>query len=318
MNIPVLNLMFSYKGKISSREFRVGLSILFLCLGAQFTMNTLGMLPATFLQYMDMDHHEYTRFNILSNLMISFQPTFVPFSFILSYSSIILAVKRMRDLESGCFLTICSGIANYLLFASIPTLVYYYSYHSASSSYFSIELDTTIYLLITFFLIGMLNIILLSINRGELPVFRPSSKHKLDPYGYALRVGNLMIISLFGSVILTGPFVANNLFNYGNSQDSINIIIGTLASLLLLFLLTAQIVLMVYRIRDTKYPPYWIAIILAGYLVINILLMAGIFFLKLELYLVFMTFAYIITALQFLLFLLPSEEEKMPVDTSQI
>ncbi len=313
MDKTMINLMFAYKGSINSREFRVGLCILFVSAMAMFGLMSSYMLYYEILSKLDVENVFIRNFSNFQNLVNTFIPTLIPLGFMLSYSAFVLALKRMRALNAPCGWGILSGVVNYFFFASVPALLRYASFWWDNRVPMYDEgfqnFGWFLYVLLFLLILGIVNLVILSIRRDEsLPEINLFGQ-VLNAPTYALQTGNLMAVSAIAMGVLTGILVLIAQFV---SQEAVGIF-SILFLLLAIFIAVYNFILMIRRMRDTAYSPAWIAWVFLGYLIV-----VGLIVLLVHLWtpLVMVAFAVVqqfLIAFQFMLFALPSKNsESLP------
>ena len=307
MDRTILNLLFNYKGKITAREFRVGNTLILLVIGffviALFDGNFFSQTIIEEGSY----HYLYEKFRqVIGNHI----PDFVPTGLILTYSSFVLGLKRMRSLSKNCVISILSGVVNYLFYTSLMSFFVLFKMVLKSwDSWIEITLLIPYWYIIgtMFFITGTANLIFLSIMRQSEHSALPKMSRKLDIFGFALKLERLIVILFVLSVIGITFFVAL-------SPDPFLLIFIVLyiVSPILLLVLLLYIKYIIYRLRDAGKSIWWLVGILGGYFIllklrIRIMDTSEIFFLFDILYHIVTSF---FIASHFLLFLLPSKITK--------
>ncbi len=251
----------------------------------------------------------WREFNLLIHTVWPFSPVLIPLQFILTYSAIALAVKRMRAMGASCGWCISSGILNYLFFAAITASSRFGTYRFTELNRFNDnpgKFDWMMYMLALILIVGIVNLVILSIRRGEqLPKLSMFGR-KLDPQTYALQTGNLQAISVTVAIFM-GLFLAVIYLLDGLNSTASNFLL-ILLGLLSTAAMVCNIILIVRRLRDTAYSPAWIAVVLGGYVFITGLIMIVAFFLTPYILSVFPIILQIMIAFQFVLFFLPTKQ----------
>lgn len=258
MDTTILNLLFNYKGAITSREFRVGMAIVIMSMGAyiwSFLDTSLVNVIA------GREGTSWLSTVVLYNQVANFfVPNLVPVLFVISSSSFILAMKRYRMLTNNRTIAIASGVLNYLFFASSMALIMLTMQmeRGGSMQYYS---STLVSLLCVLFFIGGFNLVYLCIRKSSEPFTLPCSKGKLDVSGYAIKLGNLMWIAAFvgvlisialgcvGKILLLSPIVP--------------LVLGSCTVVLLFFYIRYS----VYRLKDAGVSVLWLVCIIVVYLI---------------------------------------------------
>jgi Protein of unknown function (DUF805). len=303
MDLKVLNILFNYKGTISAREFRVGLVVIFMTLGAYFTLIIQSPIDSILKNIFDRSIEG--NYFILNNIFINFVPKLIPIKFILCYCSIVLCIKRMRSFSSNRAIISLSGLSNYLffcLFLSLNNLTTEFSRYLEKSSIIIISIIFGI-----IFLAGIINIIYLIREKENEECYIEQYDRKLNIEGFALKIGNLMIYIFAISLIWLS-------LNYLFIRKSYNtqIIIYIIDLILNLIYLIFYLQFISRRLRDAGKSQVWIAAIFGAYfffLAIN--LIVSFHFSNYFIYssIIFAMVANLFIASQFILFLLPSKEE---------
>ncbi len=309
MDKNILNLMFTWKGSINSREFRVGLCILFAAVFASFAITYSYTLYTFIFAKLSIDVDMYS-FTLLNQAVWAFSPTFIPLTFILTYSAIVLAVKRMRAIGAPCGWCISSGVLNYLFFAAITASSRFgmFRYGDGLSRFNNNpeRFDWLLYLLALILIAGIVNVVVLGIRRDEqLPRLNLFAR-TLDPQTYALQTGNLQAISVTVAFFMGILMVVMYLLDGVNSVTAnfLLALLGLLSTAALIY----NIILMIRRLRDTAYSPAWIAVVLGGYVLVAGLIIITTFFWTPYIVSVFPIIMQIMIAFQFVLFILPTKQ----------
>ncbi len=251
-------------------------------------------------------------YNIYSQIVSSYNPGFIPVWFILSYSSIVLAMKRMRSFSKSRAIIIVSGITNYLFFASIIALIMLFSFLSESelfkSDYLKMVTPILMIVIIMLLVVGFINLIFLYIRRdSEKEILHQQANKRLDIIAYIMKLGKLMAVTLIIAVI-TGAalFVSNVMIQNETLTISILVMSGVSSVLILYYYFKYT----VYRLNDAKISVLWLIGIVGGYLII-LALKSWMIIHQLHLFYIFNTLFAIFTSLfiaaQYVLFLLPTK-----------
>jgi len=89
MDKSILNLLFNYKGIITHREFRAGITILFLLIVIDIIY--MAIYRTTFIPIAEMGLDQQSSFVEYLNVTSSFIPSLIPSSFLLTYTAFILS-----------------------------------------------------------------------------------------------------------------------------------------------------------------------------------------------------------------------------------
>lgn len=313
MDKTILNLLFNYKGTITYRECRVGTAILFMLAGtylATMLNATLGNMIAGRVSM------EWLAANsIYTQVTNSFTPTLVPAWFIVSYSSFVLATKRIRALSHPPAVGIASGIVNYLFFASLissfclgalmPDL-------AEQRTYLMFVTPALIYTILAFLAAGVANLIFLCFRRNSEEFDPEYPTRRLDASGYAIKLANLMAISAIVSVIagICLDKLGYPLFDTFLYSPEIQYVFGLFGLVTLIFYITYSI----YRLKDAQVSVLW----LIGAMVIYLALFGFRIWLNMNFAqaptayfnTLFAMLSSFFVAVQYMLFLLPTKNGK--------
>lgn len=302
MDTTILKLLFSYKGAITSREFRIGIALVFMSMGVYigtFTDTTLANVIA------GREGTSWLTSLILYNQVANFfVPDLVPVLFVISYSSIILAVKRIRMLTSNRALMVFSGVLSYFFFASFLALAMLVAQTDAGSEMRSGAADL-LFPLCVIFLAGVVNLVYLCIRRASEPVVPCCSAGGLNVFDYGIKLGNLMwgaaivciVIGIafgcLGPMLLFSPIVP-----YGSAGCAV---------VILFFYIKYS----VYRLKDANVSVLWLVGIIIVYLILLGIKVCLNLYLQNYLTLYYNTVFSIVNSFfvlaQYVLFLLPSK-----------
>jgi len=307
MDKTILNLLFNYNGTISYREFRVGISVIFMLAGT-YMSSFFNQIHASIIA--GRISSEWLASNVLYNqLTNSFTPNLVPVWFIVSYSSFALAMKRVRMLNNSRTIAIASGITNYLFFASFIALltIGVFLADTQQNEICRYITPILIYIIIAFFVIGVANLIYLYTRRGAEQSCSFYQKGRLDVSEYSIKMGNLMGVLIIISIIIS---VILFLSDFANT-----ILISGLCSLIPLFF---YIKYSIYRLRDANISIFWlVGVLIVYFIMFGLKILTNLHFPN-NLTLYYNTLFAIVTsffiATQYILFLLPTKNEKMPTN----
>lgn len=320
MDKTILNLLFNYKGQITYREFRAGTTILFMLIGTH-----LGLFLNTALTSViagRMGDSEWLSANVIySQIMSNFTPNLVPVWFIVSYSSFVIAAKRIRELNRNRTIKIISGIVNYLFFASFITLITMGMYHielTEPKMYMSFITPGLICTVITFFVVGVANLIFLCIRRESEQSYVSHKKRYLGVIGYTIKLGNLMGITVIVSIVISIALIFLNLLDSLLFYSSILQVIVGLCSLVPLFFYVKY---SIYRLKDANIPVVWLIAVVSIYFVLFGFQIWLTLHIQNNLTVYYNTLFSIITsffiAAQYSLFLLPTKNDERRLDKEE-
>ena len=310
MDKTILHLLFNYKGKITAREFRVGSVVIFLTLGVYLNAMFNGLMTSTIIKYFGTGY--YSEYSMSKMFLQSYIPYFVPTGFILAYSTFILAMKRIRSLTENCTATIISSVINYLFYASLTAFIMLLPTFTT----FMYSLESKPYMIISIsilLLIGLINFVILSLPGKSEYSKNPKNRRKLDPAGYALKLGNLIVI-IPAIILPIYLIVAINKYVSYHWGFAFTYGISIIAILTYLFFYLKYAF---YRLSDAGKSCLWIIGIFVTYVILTVL---RVYLLRTssDMFLAFDIFFSIVEnifmALQFVLFLLPSKGDNLTID----
>lgn len=314
MDKTILNLLFNYKGRITSREFRAGISIVFMLMGtymAAFLNHSLNSYFAGRL-----GGGEWLASNTILNQITSiFTPNLVPVWFIISYSSFVLAVKRNRTLNGNRAMGVVSGVINYLFFASFIAMMLAGAF-SADMPRFAHIHASLIYILCIFLVLGIANLVYLCIRRESEMRHSVSPNGRLDALSYAIKLGNLIAIGYVGGMIIGFIWARAHFFFFYST--SLRITVGALIIILFFFYVKYSL----YRLRDANVSVLWLTGILTAYLVLFgvkiVIYMNSQTYLTVYYDMVFSIAMSFFTLAQYVIFLLPTKNGEQSFTTESI
>lgn len=209
MDKSMLNLLFNYKGTISHREFRVGITILFLLVIIDFIL--LSVWQSTNSAIAAMGVEQISSIFEYNNIAAPFIPLLVPSQFIFTYTSFVLSLKRMRALSLKRNIAVLSGVSNYLFFASTTSLLLHLKMNVFNDTKMYQQdmlyvTPTVITIIVVFFVVGLLNLIVCAKAGGNVNTI-PVTRGRLDPYGYVIQLGNVMGFATAFFILFTGLII---------------------------------------------------------------------------------------------------------------
>lgn len=309
MDKTILNLLFNYKGTVTYREFRAGIIIVFISVGTQISFLLTSAISNILSARMGA---EWLAANTVYNqITSSFVPSFIPIWFIVSYTSFVLALKRIRAISQNRTLGVASGIINYLFFASLVAQLYLLAYGldlQGTSNYMQLITPLLKHTIHAFVVIGIINLIYLSIQRKTEQCAITHTKGKLDTFTYCIKLGNLMTITTVVAITI-GIFMKLTGFSSLYSNTTFQIIAGACCIIPTIF----SIKYAALRLRDANISILWLASTIAIYTTlfglkiwINLNIQNGITTLYNTMFAIATS---IYVALYYLLFLLPTENK---------
>lgn len=304
----MLNLLFNYKGIITHREFRAGIVILFLLIVVEYISMAIYRSFNITIAQMGFDQHiSYTEF---INTISYFIPSLIPGKLLFSYTAFVLSLKRMRALSKKRFMGVFSGISNYLFFASISsllmlsiTLVLDYSIYNNNRLFLT---PTLISIIVLFFVIGFINVIICAKAVHNTETIK-SSKDRLDPITYLIKIGNILGFASVFIILLTGlTLISPVLLNYP-------LLTTTIYRIALLITLIIYIFYTFLRVKDAGVPvAVFISVmgVFVSLIAIRYWMISSHHSLLYVFSTLFSTATNLLVAAQFLLFLLPSKNKE--------
>lgn len=262
MDKTILNLLFNYKGTVNYREFRAGIAILFMLMGTYLNLFVFNYIT-TLITAKSGDMMWLGTSNMYNQITNSFTPNLVPIWFIISYSSFVLAVKRVRVLTNKPLVAMAAGILNYLFFASIIALVTLEIYMAEKADLFQFVTPFFIYTIRVLFAIGLIKLIFLCIYKNTEQVSVSYQPKRLDASGYAIKIGKLMLISICASFVIGFVLrflILQNAISYAGLQ-----IISILSSLIILFFYARY---SAFRLWDAAVSIWWLVVVAGIYCVL--------------------------------------------------
>lgn len=312
MDKTILNILFDWRGSITSREFRAGLSVLFLSLSAALILYIGQLLFTVTSGYMGSEY--LIRFNHLRDILYTFIPNLIPVYFILSYSSFVLVVKRMRKFTSNIFFIVLAGIAGFAFFASFFSLqkIGMYALDTESSGYgrdiLKPLISTLNPIILGLMLIGLIVIIILMTLRKEGP---KEFVKRFDVIKYALCLGNLMAISIgISTLLILACIIFGEIFLLYLAYNHwvLYVFIGIPHLVLFIFFIIGVIA----RLKDAGRSFWWAIGSIGGFFAITVLAICGIkwYWNITTIYFVYQICLNIYIAGVYILFLLPTKQIK--------
>ncbi len=308
MDKSVLHLLFSWKAGIDSRDFRVGLCMLFACLFltlvSQYGYSAYLESILNLSGEQSFSSHDFVKFE---NIARPFVPTLAFTSLlglVLIWSSFVLAMKRTRAMGLSCETGILSGTVNFLFFASIRTIINNYSYYvdDFRTQYaYQHHVPWLAYLLFTLWVLGVVNLILLAAKRNERYPKSGIFGRKLDARNYALQKGNLLACLIVAGIAIGALALSAPGFDPGAYRACL-----LLFGAVVIAASACDLILMVRRMRDTAWSPRIIAWVYAIYVPAVIALSFAVRHLSPWLVWLFPIITSIMIIFRALLYLLPS------------
>lgn len=255
----ILNLLFHYKGAISSREFRVGIAIVLMLIGAyMWSILDTSLINAS----AGREGVSFVETMIVYNQMTHFFVPKFPLLFVISYSSFILGVKRVRMLTRNRAIVIVSGVLNYLFFASSMALMMLAMQMEGERGNMEHYTSTWLFLLYVLFFIGGVNFVCLYILGASEPITSPSPKGKLNVLNYGIKVGNLMWIGALISIVM--GIALNCVGKILLLSPIIPVVAGGSSVVLLFFYIKYS----VFRLKDAGVSLLWLVCVIVVYLLL--------------------------------------------------
>lgn len=305
MDKMVLKLLFNWHGSLTYKQFRGAAVILFMLIGSYFTLMLTGLLANLIMGKLGSEW--IASFSTYSRVIESFFPTLVPVGFVLSYSSFIVAFKRMRFLSASRAIRVFSGIVNYLFFASCIAMVMSLGHNLPFSPIEGLMQSVQTIVSIIFF-IGLIHFIFLSAAHkgedGNFPVRMYNGRINIP--GYILKIGNLILVTVPVVLVVIVLFIEPEGVSFFTDKFGFYVL-GGISIITLFFYLKYTI----FRLRHAGVSIYWLVGIVgfySGLILVEIFLVFG-----MMKQMVFFSFALIdiatriLIAFQYLLFFLPEK-----------
>ena len=257
MDKTILKLLFNYNGSITYSEFRVGISVIFTLFGI-YMSSFLNSVHSSF--FAGNISTEWIASSMTYNQVTnSFTPSLVPLWFVVSYSSFVLAVKRIRMLKKNRIIATASGIANYLFFASLIallTLGIHLADIKLNNISIFINMPILICTLIIFFVLGVANLRYLCARKeSEHYYLSCFQKGRLNISEYSIKMGKLSGITIIVGIIF-GVVLYLSYFMF--STENTLLILGLCCLVPIIFYLKYS----AYRLNDANISILWLAGIL--------------------------------------------------------
>jgi len=220
MNFDVLRLLLDPRGAINRKEFRFGICLLFLC-AVYYLFNLIFSTGHTAL-IGQQDTETLALFSMLKPTVI---PN-LPVVFILFYSSLVLATKRVKDVGDYLWLGILTGLFIFLFFNAIFLNV---NNNAAILNLLGLPLSEDIKLIhLTINAIsvtlGLIALIPLSLTKGQK---EQSPKEKYLPWSLSItQLATQMTIMYLVLITLTGAIGILVNF-YIDSELLLKVLIGS-------------------------------------------------------------------------------------------
>ncbi|MDD3686765.1 MAG: hypothetical protein PHE56_08365 [Bacteroidales bacterium] len=257
MDKTIIKLLFGYSGSITSREFRIGISILIMLVGTVSFLNLDAVIINSITRFIPYQPSSIIYLQLAQN----YKPNFIPINFILTYSSFILAFKRVRAISDSKVLAIISGITNYLFFTSLLVLVIFIIYLYNMSAYeASLFLQKPNFLYFTIFLIviGSVNLISLFLINKTNTTENISSNKILDVSNYSLKIGRLILFTLLAGFVI---IIFTKVTGSGQNIKFFKTVFRLISLTTLFFYIKYSW----YRLRDANISVIWLFISLVIY-----------------------------------------------------
>jgi hypothetical protein len=309
MDKNFLNLLFNYKGEVNYRQMQAATVMFFIILGYTFYPIMNDLLTNIFVGRMGPEW--FASYTWYSRATSPFVPNLIPAWFIASYSTFIVAYKRVRTLNRSKALAIFSGISIYLLFASITSSAIlggmFESYGFIGENTILKIVHVLPYIDGAFLVIGVINMVRLCMpNTTEGRVDFIKQDGKLGVFSYIMNLGRIMIFFSIASIVIGFGLVLTSL------AEKSPLLIYILSALVFLGVLFFYLRFSVYRLRDAEVTVYRLTIVVAVYFLLAIF-RSVLIVLNSDFFVFFDSLFQIVTsfvmAFQFLLFLLPSKEK---------
>ena len=251
MNYKILKLLFDPRETISKQEFLLGIIILFLL--AFSTISDLIINTSVTSIISSKGVHLLATHQVVKPFII---PS-LPIGFILFYSAVTLAIKRVKDLHNKLWIGILAGIFIFLFF----DVIFFKTTTNMSlfSELVGIEIDDNVKKLQTlslafFFILGIGSISYLSTLKGAKPYIKDiSKKGSLTINQFITQLGILLIAVFIFSILFTISFGIYNSNSLGFRNHNILwqlVLLGFVC----LFIIIWYLKLVYMRLKNTTLP----------------------------------------------------------------
>ena len=255
MDKTIIKLLFSYKGTISSQEFRVGMTIVFISIWWYILENfILNIAMSGIGQY--------------SYIMSNYIPQIIPVGFISTVSIFLLTVKRVRAFFNNKVILILSGVLSFLFLSSATTMLLLAQIGSNYYVEFMEDIFKYIFIAITIILfLGFVNMIFLAIPRKSEPGIIKPTTGGLDVLSYTMKTGTLVGISTGIFIIISFIFAIEPSYKMllimFIGYEAIYVPLISLFIILLGFYMKYS----ASRLKNAGKSIFWLVGILVGYIV---------------------------------------------------
>ncbi|GFD92793.1 hypothetical protein HER15_03620 [Tenacibaculum mesophilum] len=251
MNYKIIKLLFDPRETINKKEFLFGIIILFI-LAFSLVINFITNISITaFISHKGVQ--KLATYQIIQPFTIPY----LPINFILFYSSIILAIKRVKDLNSKVWIGVLTGIFIFLFFD--VTFLKTTTSTGTLSNLLGVEINNEVknYHLFNmgiYILLGVSSIFILSILKGTKHYVKDVyNKGRLTIFQFINQLGFLLIIIFVLSILfitLFGIASNNNTLNFLNrNMFWQSIILGFTSLLIIMWYLK----LVYMRLKNTTF-----------------------------------------------------------------
>ncbi len=253
MDLNMLRLLFDYRGRISGREFLAGTVIVFAALGycvVQYLDNAANMALMV-----RSGIERFTAYSINYQYWAGFVPSLVPAWFIISYTSFVLALKRIRSLEADRSAGIFCGVLNFAFYASLLALVKYPWLSNAYPGAYGEGLSPmALTVLVALLVLGIINILFL--GRGPRSDV-PKDSGRLNPMQFTLKTGLVMAITAAVSAAVGALVAFIPLLLLLLEDLAVQVVLGVAGLVPVVFYVKYA----VCRLRDAGLSVGWIAVL---------------------------------------------------------
>lgn len=305
MDKTILKILLSWNGSLTSREFRVGLCLLFFLYSI---ISAFSSYDSYLFESAGGSSHSAT-YSII--VLKSFIPNlFYLLSLILLYSSFVVVMKRMRNYTPNLYATLLAGFVGFAFFSSLFAMqqinIFIKGRYGFDDQALISSLTTLGCVMLGLLLIGLVTFIVLAIYKKK-----DESEEPLVNFGvqkYALSLGNLAAV--YAGICLLiyslSAVVSNDFLHPGFDSLFIRIVFAILAVILLITLTVFALA----RLKDAGQSFWWVVGFWGVlFVAITFAILRLVFrWNGVTIYFIFQFYLYICIAALCVLFLLPTKQ----------
>jgi uncharacterized membrane protein YhaH (DUF805 family) len=271
MNNSILSLLLSPKGKISGREFLVALFLLFIVTMYWIQGMSINVINVYMMNYLGSTEHMVILQQLLG-FSGSWKFIMIPVMFLLSWTPVMLGIKRGAALGFPRWLSVLCGFGLILLFRPLMAVPQIIQLKSLPRDYISaLPMHGNILLIITLgaFILGLISCLVLGLLRGTEKGPLGSeiyTEEGLTRYGLIVKLGKIFLINIGVLLCLFLVILAlsDGFRNMGEIRGTLKVL-QYLLSVYSLVLFIYYLLLLVRRFRTSAAPgwPFILALILS-------------------------------------------------------